>query len=76
MFLFVRAVFLFGRYTAREPCAVIGIPIKAMFSVQSSSQKPCTDIFNTRLVPKISVHGFGEEEHGLRLKPCSFSSEP
>jgi hypothetical protein len=36
MFLFVRAVFLLSKYTAREPCTVIGIPIKVIFSVHGS----------------------------------------
>jgi hypothetical protein len=36
VFLFRRAVFLFGRYTAREPCTVIGIPVKAIFLVHGS----------------------------------------
>jgi hypothetical protein len=41
VFLFAKTVFLFGRYTAREPCTVIGIPEKAIFSVHMARES-CT----------------------------------
>jgi hypothetical protein len=36
VFLFAQAVFLLGRFTAREPCSFIGISVKMVFSVQGS----------------------------------------
>jgi hypothetical protein len=57
-----------------------GVAIIASYRGESPARRDKRDVLcnvlSVRAVYLLPVHGSGEEEHGLGVKPCSFSSEP